>query len=509
MADKVKDVPRKLLDGYLKKLETQGEIDSAFIRESVWNANWKEELQPYLSSKSMQFLENIRTMDELLEKIKEVNMNIVEGKLGAEMAEVLVSYAKTLDAISQFQGYEDVYVAYEINDPVTGKMIPIQDEYLDIAVALRTAAIVFEDLVINLLQKSQLSSEIYDRVSNLYLKAANLFHTSSLYSSFVSQSIPEFLLSDHLEAHALCARAEAQHILAVKEDRAQNFTHAAQIYAGASILFKNASKLSLIKNKSEEADGRSKFELGYSCNSMALATVNEDPCEAIGYWKRAIHHFETGSRLFPSDRIEEMTTTAVSLTKTLEQNLNMASKNCIGTPYSAEDVSDFEAKVIATEPQPIIQPKRGQSSINVEQPEEQPVIMEEAVEVEEAVEMEEAVEVEETRVEKARVEKAVVVEKLAERIELGAPLAEESVSESGVTPIVPIPGTRYAAQLQAKDGKYTLKVFAGKELKKEVNLRSTGHYDIMGSIASSVSLSISPHILSKVALSLKKLMQQT
>uniref|UniRef100_UPI002580AA37 hypothetical protein n=1 Tax=Candidatus Borrarchaeum sp. TaxID=2846742 RepID=UPI002580AA37 len=180
MADKVKDVPRKLLDGYLKKLETQGEIDSAFIRESVWNANWKEELQTYLSSKSMQFLENIRTMDELLEKIKEVNMNIVEGKLSAEMAEVLVSYAKTLDAISQFQGYEDVYVAYEINDPVTGKMIPIQDEYLDIAVALRTAAIVFEDLVINLLQKSQLSSEIYDRVSNLYLKASNLFHTSSL-----------------------------------------------------------------------------------------------------------------------------------------------------------------------------------------------------------------------------------------------------------------------------------------------------------------------------------------
>ena len=124
---------------------------------------------------------------------------------------------------------------------------------------------------------------------------------------------------------------------------------------------------------------------------------------------------------------------------------------------------------------------------------------EEAIEVEEVVEVEEAVET----------EKAVAAKKLAERIELSAPLAEESLSKSGKTPIVPIPGTRYAAQLQAKDGKYSLKVFAGKELMKEVNLRSTGHYDIMGSIASSVSLNISPHILSKVALSLKKLLQQT
>lgn len=486
MADKVKDIPRKLLEGYLKKLEKQEEIDSALIRESIWSENWKEELRPHLSSKPMQILESIRVLDELLEKIKQITTNIVEGELRGEMAEVLINYAKTLDVISQEISYETAYVAYDVTDPVTSKMIPIHDEYLDIAIALRTAGIVFEDIVIGLLQKSQeITAETYDRVSNLYLKASDLFHTASLYSSLVTgQSVPEFLVSDHLEAHALCARAEAQHILAVKEDRTQNFTHAAQIYAGASILFKNASKLSLIKNKSEEADGRSKFELGYSSNSMALATVNEEPCEAIGYWKRAMHHFETGARLFPSDRIDEMTTTATNLITTLEQNLNMASKNCAGTPYSAEDVSDFEAKVIVAESKPIIQPKRGQPSVTIEKTVEEPIVTEEAV-----------------------VEKTVVAEKLAERIELNKPLAEESVSESGETPIVPIQGTRYAAQLRASGGKYILRVFAGKELKKEVTLRSTGHYDIMGSIASSVSLNISPHILSKTALSLKKLLQ--
>jgi hypothetical protein len=505
MADKIKDIPRKLLEGYLKKIETQEEIDSNLIRESIWSENWKEDLKLHLSLNSIQILERIRDLDELLEKIKQTTINMVNGELRAEMAEILINYSKTLDFISQEIGFEDVYVAYEVNDPVTGEVIPIQDEYLDIAIALRTAAIVFEDLVIGVLQKSQLTPETYDRVSNLYLKAANLFHTASEYSSLVTvQSVPEFLLPDHLEAHALCARAEAQHILAVKEDRAQNFQVAAQIYAGASILFTNASKLSLIENKSEEADGRSKFELGYSSNSMALATVNEDPCEAIGYWKRAIHHFETGSRLFPSDRIEEMTTTAVSLTTTIEQNLNIASKNCAGTPYSAEDVSDFEAKVIATEPQPIIQPKRGQYSQITEEPEEQLITTEEAIEVEEAVEDEEVVEVKEAIASK----KEVAAKKLAERIELSAPLAEESLTVSGETGIVPIPGTRYAAQLIAKDGKYSLKVFGGSELLKEINLRSTGHYDIMGSIASSVSVTISPHILSKVALSLKKMLKQ-
>ena len=301
MSAKVKDIPRKLLEGYLKKLETQEEIDSDLIRESIWSENWKEELKPHLSSKPIQILESIRDLDELLDKIKQITMNMVEGELRGDMAEVLIKYATTLDVISQEISYETVYVAYEVNDPVTGDIIPIQDEYLDIAIALRTAAIVFEDLVIGVLQKSQLTSETYDRVSNLYLKAANLFHTAAEYSALVTvQSVPEFLLPDHLESHALCARAESQHILAVKEDRTQNFQSAAQIYAGASILFKNASKLSLIENKSEEADGRSRFELGYSSNSMALATVNEDPCEAIGYWKRAIHHFETGSRLFPS-----------------------------------------------------------------------------------------------------------------------------------------------------------------------------------------------------------------
>jgi hypothetical protein len=411
------------------------------------------------------------------------------------MAEVLITYAKTLDLISQFQGYSSAYIAFEINDPVTHKIIPIQDEYLDIVIALRTAGVVFGDIVIGLLQKSQeFTAETYDRVSNLYLKASDLFHTASLYSSLITeQSIPEFLSSNHLESLALNARAEAQHILAVKEDRIlHNFVNAAQIYAGASILFKNASKLSLIKRKSEEADGRSKFELGYSSNAMALATVNEAPCEAIGYWKRAMHHFETGARLFPSDRLDEMAATANNLITTLEQNLNLASKNCVGTPYSAEDVSDFEAKVIATESQPIIQPKRGLPPITVKQPAEELVVTEESAVTEEPV-----------------VKKAVVVEKLAERIELGAPLAEESVSESGETPIIPIPGTRYAAQLQAEGGQYILKVFAGKELQKEVKLRSTGHYDIMGSIAGSVSLNISPHILSKVALSLKKLLQAT
>jgi len=501
MPDKFKDIPRKLLDGYLKKLEMQGEADSALIRESVWKANWKEELKPHLSSKPMQILENIRAINELLEKINDVNTNIVEGQLSGEMADVLINYAKALDTISQEISYETAFVAFEINDPVTGKMIPIQDEYLDVAIALRTAGIVFEDIVIGLLQKSQqVSSEVYDRVSNLYLKAAALFHTASLYSSLVTgQSIPEYLLSDHLEAHALCARAEAQHILAVKEDRTHDFAQAAAIYAGASLLFKNASQLSMIKKKSEDADGRSKFELGYSCNSMALATVNEDPCEAIGYWKRAMYHFETGARLFPSDRIDEMTTTATNLITTLEQNLNMASKNCTGTPYSSEDVSDFEAKVIATESQPIIQPKRGLPSKTVEHPAEEPAVAEKAVVVTEEPAVTEA----------SVVEKAVVVEKLAERIELNKPLAEESIIESGETPIVPIPGTRYAAQLQASDGKYILRVFAGKELKKEVTLRSSGHYDIMGGIASSVSLNISPHILSKAALSLKKLLQST
>jgi hypothetical protein len=81
MADKVKDVPRKLLEGYLKKLEAQGEVDSAFIRDSVWNANWKDELKPHLSPKTMQVLENIHAINELLEKIKEVNTKIVEGEL--------------------------------------------------------------------------------------------------------------------------------------------------------------------------------------------------------------------------------------------------------------------------------------------------------------------------------------------------------------------------------------------------------------------------------------------
>ncbi|MCK5587646.1 MAG: hypothetical protein KAI34_02840, partial [Candidatus Lokiarchaeota archaeon] len=242
MPDKFKDIPRKLLDGYLKKLEMQGEADSALIRESVWKANWKEELKPHLSSKPMQILENIRAINELLEKINDVNTNIVEGQLSGEMADVLINYAKALDTISQAGvGYETAFVAFEINDPVTGKMIPIQDEYLDVAIALRTAGIVFEDIVIGLLQKSQqVSSEVYYRVSNLYLKAAALFHTASLYSSLVTgQSIPEYLLSDHLEAYALCARAEAQHILAVKEDRTHDFAQAAAIYAGASLLFKN------------------------------------------------------------------------------------------------------------------------------------------------------------------------------------------------------------------------------------------------------------------------------
>ncbi|MFX1519460.1 MAG: hypothetical protein ACFFCD_06025 [Promethearchaeota archaeon] len=495
MPDKVKDIPSKLLEGYLKKLEMKGKVDPALVRESVWNADLKAELNSHLSSKAMQVLENIHAINELLEKIEEVNTNIVEGELSGEMAEVLINYAKTLDIISQEISYEDAYISFEINDPVTQKIIPIQDEYLDIAIALRTAGIVFGDIVIGVLQKSQeFTAETYDRVSNLYLKASDLFHTASLYSSLITgQSIPEFLLSNHLDSLTLNARAEAQHILAVKEDRIlHNFVSAAQIYAGASILFKNASKLSLIKRKSEEADGRSKFELGYSCNAMALATVNEDPCEAIGYWKRAMHHFETGARLFPSDRLDEMTATANNLIATLEQNLNLASKNCVGIPYSAEEVPDFEAKAIVSESKPIIQPKRGLPPKTAKQPAEELVVTEESIVTEEPV-----------------VEKTVVVEKLAERIELNKPLAEESVSESGTTPIIPIPGTRYAVQLQASGGQYLLRVFGGKELKKEVTLRSTGHYDIMGSIASSVSLNISPHILSKVALSLKKLLQAT
>ena len=151
---------------------------------------------------------------------------------------------------------------------------------------------------------------------------------------------------------------------------------------------------------------------------------------------------------------------------------------------------------------PIIQPKRGQPSVTIEKTVEESIVTEEAVVTEEVVVTEETVVTEE-----AVLEKSVAAEKLAERIELNKPLEEESVIESGETPIVPIQGTRYAAQLQASGGKYILRVFAGKELKKEVTLRSTGHYDIMGSIASSVSLNISPHILSKTALSLKKLLQ--
>ena len=342
-----------------ESLEFEKKRDFIKAIESGISAGKEFEKNNLIGRSSDAYLQVGRYLYELWELIQNRRYQVFshQRSVNDEDIEYFEKLARALNLVAKEKKSEEVGLILEIKDK-NGQMVQVQDEKIQIANILMESAQICENRL------TEVSKTLdFNKQSELCLKAAALLSTAVIFARNVKKQkdlANQIFNYNKLTFDINYFLIKNQEISAKNSENQNDYSNAAELYKGASMIAKDAieslSGDDIIKN----LIGLANFYLGRMC--LVLGDDKKykikNSCEAAPYYKKAENFFIKSKDAFPDFSINEINNANIFLEEALSQ-YEITKNDCISKNHEIEKLPEkmkIKTKIIQNMPNPLFYP---------------------------------------------------------------------------------------------------------------------------------------------------------
>jgi len=333
--------------------EYEKAIELAISAGKKFDESGKEELA------SDAFLQVGGFLYELWMKIAKIRTEIFSNQREPSEADaqLMVRLASTLSlAIKQISS-EKIGLVLEIQD-LSGNMVKIEDDKIQIANILIEAAEIYNTLLRYSYKKKNIEEEIkYSKA------AANILSTALIFARVVKKQ--QNLLSQIVNLNKIISEINfylirIQEIKAEESEAAAQYITAAKLYMGGARKATEAAKSLKDSILSNHLYGSAEICLGKGYRSMGeyQKYIDRAPCISASYYNLACLHFQTATSKYPIHAMADIKAAELMFQNCFEKMKKVEEdcKKLKKTPVDPASLKEIEAEIIITEPEPLFYP---------------------------------------------------------------------------------------------------------------------------------------------------------
>jgi len=333
--------------------EYEKAIELAVSAGKKFEENGKEELA------SDAFLQVGGFLYELWMKISKIRTEIFSNQRESSEADaqLMVRLASTLSLAIKQVSSEKIGLVLEIKD-LSGNMVKIEDNKIQIANILIEAAEIYNTLLRYSYKKKNIEEEIkYSKA------AANILSTALIFARTVKKQ--QNLLNQIVNLNKIISEINfllirIQEIKAEESEAAAQYITAAKLHVGGARKATEAAKSLKDSILSNNLYGYAEICLGKSYRSMGeyQKYIDRSPCISASYYNLACLHFQTATSRYPIHAMADIKAAELMFQNCFEKmkKVEEECKKIKKTPVDPASLKEIDAEIIFSEPEPLFYP---------------------------------------------------------------------------------------------------------------------------------------------------------
>ncbi len=272
-------------------------------------------------------------------------------------AQLMIRLAKVLSNTVKQISAEKIGLLLEIRD-LSGNMVKIEDDKIQIANILLEAA----DLYSTLLRQSLTKRKIEDEI-NYSKEASNILSTALIFARTVKKQ--QNLLNQIISVNKIISEINF-YLLRIQEIKAEENENAAQYITASKLYMGGAKKASEAAQSIKDSIlasslyGYAEIYRGKGYRSMGEKQkyLDRAPCVSAAYYNLACIHFKTATSKFPVHAISDIKNAEDYFQNSFERMKKMEEecKKSRKSPIDPEKLEKIEMEIIISEPEPLFYP---------------------------------------------------------------------------------------------------------------------------------------------------------
>jgi len=296
---------------------------------------------------------------ELWMKISKIRNEIFSNQREPteEDAQLMIRLASTLSLVIKQVSSEKIGLVLEIKD-LSGNMVKIEDDKIQIANILIEAAEIYSTLLRYSYKKKNIEEEIqYSK------QAANILSTALIFARTVKKQ--QNLLNQIVNLNKISSEINF-YLIRIQEIKAEEYESAAQYIKAAKLYAGGAKKaLEAAKSLKDSISASNLYGYAETCSGKGYRSmgeqqkyINRAPCISASYYNLACLHFQTATSKFPIHAMADIKSAELLFQNCFEKmkKVEEECKKIKKLPIDPSSLEEIEAEIIISEPEPLFYP---------------------------------------------------------------------------------------------------------------------------------------------------------